>query len=265
MSVAAIAWVFKQSVPKSSVKFVLVALADNAGDTGECWPSIETLSSKTSQDRKTVISALDKLTELGFIADTGKRAGYTKSVKVYRLLMEAVPKTEQAQKRSSSVFPMKQSRFSVEAVPKTEHRTVIEPSGNLTAIGTGSFPTLEQVKTKAQFIGVPEKEAEMFWNHFEASGWIDKNGNAIVRWESKLATWKVNNQQLHSPGKTRPPSILDLRTVLEAKEYTANELKKHYCSEAALGETWNDQAKFGQWKLLRKEIRNLRETISKSA
>lgn len=59
------------------------------------------------------------------------------------------------------------------------------------------FPTLEQVKEKAKFIGVPEADAEQFFHHFESSGWIDKNGQSIVKWESKLSTWKVTNQQVN--------------------------------------------------------------------
>ena len=34
-----------------------------------------------------------------------------------------------------------------------------------------------------------EAEGERFWHHFESSGWIDKNGHQIVKWQSKLATW----------------------------------------------------------------------------
>lgn len=57
---------------------------------------------------------------------------------------------------------------------------------------TSARPTLKQVKDKCQFIGCPESEGEQFWNHFEASGWIDKNGHKIQSWEAKLATWAAN-------------------------------------------------------------------------
>ncbi len=50
-------------------------------------------------------------------------------------------------------------------------------------------PTLDEVKTKAAMIACPEEEAVRFWNHFEASGWIDKNGNPVQKWEPKLSTW----------------------------------------------------------------------------
>lgn len=68
----------------------------------------------------------------------------------------------------------------------------------------GLPPSLQQVKDKAEFIGLSPEEAEAFWNHFESVGWIDKNGHEIVKWESKLATWKTQSQASrfgHNGGK----------------------------------------------------------------
>lgn len=78
-------WAFGLVLKPSSLKFLLVALADNADDQGRSFPSIETLVMKTSQDRKTVIAGLDRLEELKLATDTGARVGKTKQVKVYRL------------------------------------------------------------------------------------------------------------------------------------------------------------------------------------
>lgn len=89
MSISAIDWVFRQDIRPSSVKFVFLALADNAGyegDPGAVWPCLKTLCEKTSQDRKTVIAALDILEELKLLEDTGRRTGFTGQVKVYRII-----------------------------------------------------------------------------------------------------------------------------------------------------------------------------------
>jgi hypothetical protein len=85
MSIAAMTWAFAQPLKPSSLKFLLVALADNADDQGRAFPSIECLVDKTSMDRKTVIAGLDRLEELKLATDTGSRVGKTKQVKVYRL------------------------------------------------------------------------------------------------------------------------------------------------------------------------------------
>jgi len=106
----------------SADKFVLVALADNAGDDGRAFPSVDTICRKTDLNRKTVIAALDRLTASGMIVDTGQRVGKTKSVKIYRLTWanEAVPVSEPVPKSSEAVpvFP--------EAVPVLPR----EPSEN---------------------------------------------------------------------------------------------------------------------------------------
>lgn len=85
MSIAAMTWAFGLVLKPSSLKFLLVALADNADDQGRAFPSIECLAQKTSQDRKTIIAGLDRLEELKLATDTGSRVGKTKQVKVYRL------------------------------------------------------------------------------------------------------------------------------------------------------------------------------------
>ena len=145
-----------QPVQKSSAKFVLVAMADCVNSKAQemlCWPTIETLSNMTSQDRKTVIDNIKRLQEKEFIELTGSRKGVTGSVPVYRLCStkngtidvpinsteigtaiheedapigpqgstesgtayeaEAVPKKGQHAHGSSTVFPMKQYRFSL--------------------------------------------------------------------------------------------------------------------------------------------------------
>ena len=86
MSVEAITWALKQDIRPSSAKFVLVVLANQANaETGAAYPSQKYLSESTGQDRKTVIKNLARLSEMGFISDTGRRVGRTKQVSEYRL------------------------------------------------------------------------------------------------------------------------------------------------------------------------------------
>ena len=86
MSNAAIKWALSQPLSKSSAKFVLVVMADLAGDDDmKCFPSSKHLSDATGQDVKTVLSGLRLLREDGFISDTGERRGATGQVVVYQL------------------------------------------------------------------------------------------------------------------------------------------------------------------------------------
>jgi len=80
MSLAAITWAWRVSVGRSAAKAVLVALADHADDAGRCYPSVRRLAGMTELDRKTVISAVDYLENLGLInaqRHGGRRTHYT--------------------------------------------------------------------------------------------------------------------------------------------------------------------------------------------
>lgn len=140
MSIEAVSWALKVKGIKSSMKFVLVVLANHADATNMAWPSVASIVDSTNLDRKTVLKAIDCLEEYGFLKDTGKREGATKQVKIYRLCIEKNC-VEESQKRNSpkngtvpnfpsksTVFPGKESQISAERVPNLGHGTVMEPS-----------------------------------------------------------------------------------------------------------------------------------------
>ncbi len=130
MSFEAISWASRQTVGKSSAKFVLIAMANNADAQGFAWPSIAHICEVTEQDRKTVMAAIQMLRESGYLIETGEKKGTTKQVSVYRLSLEERASNsaengtvKQSQKRNSpkngtvpnlpgnsTVFPHKQSQ-----------------------------------------------------------------------------------------------------------------------------------------------------------
>lgn len=204
MSIDAISWAFKQHIKPSSLKFVLVALADNCTHDGLAWPSLKALSEKTGQDRKTIIASLDKLELMGIIADSGKRVGATGQVKVYRFNSTengTVPKTEQY-------------RFSRETVPFIPDNSTENGTRNLK--GTVKEPSISNVvaipskkSEKKKPTSVPkdfEVTAEMFdWAvaegvnetrvRTETEQFIDRNkaqGSTYIDWNAAWRTWMRN-------------------------------------------------------------------------
>lgn len=87
MSVELVNLSFKQKGLSSSEHSVLNVLAFRANDNNECWPSIKSLSESTSLNEKTVQTALLSLINKNKIIDTGNRAGKTKRVIIYRLII----------------------------------------------------------------------------------------------------------------------------------------------------------------------------------
>mgnify|MGYP001558277718 CR=1 FL=1 len=61
MSIKAIVWAFRQKCGTPAEKLVLLALADQANDTGECWPGHEYLAEKCDLTRETICRLLRSL------------------------------------------------------------------------------------------------------------------------------------------------------------------------------------------------------------
>lgn len=88
MSFNAIRWAFAQPISKASTKFVLIAMANCVNENGRVWlswPSYRHIAERTSLDAKTVEAGVYRLKELGYLIDTGRRAGGTGKVVVYQL------------------------------------------------------------------------------------------------------------------------------------------------------------------------------------
>ena len=66
MSITLMAEVWKTGLP-STQKMVLLALADNCNDQGECYPSIQTVAKKCSLSERAVQKALVVLEVLGYV------------------------------------------------------------------------------------------------------------------------------------------------------------------------------------------------------
>jgi hypothetical protein len=106
MSRAANDWAWSLSIKPASLKLILLSMADRAGEDHSCYPSIQRLVNDTSLNRKTIISGIDTLCEMGFVFDTGERKGSTQRVKVYRLNLKQKEieniECKQYQKRNGS-------------------------------------------------------------------------------------------------------------------------------------------------------------------
>ncbi|QHL90982.1 hypothetical protein GVO57_09325 [Sphingomonas changnyeongensis] len=159
MSFDALAWAAKQRPGKLASKMALLALANYADEQGCAYPSTAAIAAFGDMDHKTATAALDHLANLGLIADTGRRAGHTKQIKVYRLALERAPETEAYQKRkppaSAVKAPQKRGTDTVRepVISVPPERPAVPPAlglrGNIFSAGLRVMIAL----------GVPEREA----------------------------------------------------------------------------------------------------------
>lgn len=67
MSVHVTSWVWKQIIGDPEAKLVLLKLADQANDDGECWPSRRTIAAATETSISTVSRSVTYLVDRGFL------------------------------------------------------------------------------------------------------------------------------------------------------------------------------------------------------
>lgn len=83
MSTRIMAIVWPVQLPPTQ-KSVLVSLADNANDAGECWPSLATISERTCFGKQAVIDAIKGLEQAGILSadrSNGRHTRYTINVR----------------------------------------------------------------------------------------------------------------------------------------------------------------------------------------
>jgi predicted transcriptional regulator len=192
MSLAAISWVFCKDIRPLSLKVVMIALADNAGPTGEAWPSLSVISRKCSLDRRTVIRALDELENRGLITDTGRRTGRTSRIKIYKLTgadevnSDILPPLEMVTSDPEMVTSCPVMVASDHLEPKEPK----EPNKLYIKEQRLKRPTREMVEL---FFKDDPDEAERFWDYYQSNGW--KVGrNPMKDWEATARRWSRNNQ-----------------------------------------------------------------------
>lgn len=87
MSLAAMVWAMNQKVGNPVGKLILLKLADNANDTGLCWPSLQTIAKVAEVDRSTAIRHIKKLEEMGFVNVIRRQHEGVSLSNHYKLLM----------------------------------------------------------------------------------------------------------------------------------------------------------------------------------
>lgn len=73
MSRHATDWAWETDPGSSSLKLILLSMADRADEYNLCYPSIERLVKDTCLNKKTVQAGLISLMKMGLISDTGER------------------------------------------------------------------------------------------------------------------------------------------------------------------------------------------------
>jgi len=108
------------------------------------------------------------------------------------------------------------------STPSTQPEAAPEAEASTTTTHHDGRPgSLQAVLDRAAITGCPSAEAERFWHHYESSGWVDKNGNPVVNWQSKLAIWATDARArpLEQAHKGQPSQLSNVDKSIFSKEF----------------------------------------------
>ena len=91
MSMELMVKAMKTKVGSPLRKLVLLKLADNANDQGECWPSYQYIADQCEISKRSAMNHIEALLEAGFLTKTVRKGVKGNSSNVYLLNLDAKP------------------------------------------------------------------------------------------------------------------------------------------------------------------------------
>uniref|UniRef100_A0A3B0MMK9 Helix-turn-helix domain-containing protein n=1 Tax=Arsenophonus endosymbiont of Trialeurodes vaporariorum TaxID=235567 RepID=A0A3B0MMK9_9GAMM len=197
MSMALMVQAMKMKVGSTARKLVLLKLADNANDKGECFPSYQHIAEQCEMSRKTAIGHIDALCEMGLVKKMHRGVEKGNSSNIYKLNLAGVEITPPG----------------VNITPRISHsfESVIEPKKTNKKISSDDSKPAKQVSRNRQS-KIPYQDIIQSFN--EAVG--DTLPNAEI----------LNDKRKRAIGKfwkeLKNPSVDAARNYLEVFVKTAN-------------------------------------------
>ncbi len=134
-----------------------------------------------------------------------------------------------------------------------------------------NIPSLDDVLLYAQKIGLVDWKARDTYEKLNSTGWRDRNGNFIASWQSfvnRVRTWWEADGRPMTPtarNSGKQKTAFDIKTIIQAKESLAGQVKASHCAEAGIGETWDKPEHRSKYFKLKSEIKKLNQELSAMA
>ncbi|EAB8089452.1 helix-turn-helix domain-containing protein [Salmonella enterica subsp. enterica] len=159
-------------------KLVLIKLADNANDEGECWPSYQHIADQCEVSRSTVKSHIRALEDMGLLKREFRRKGELNQSNVFYLTLD---NAQQPAPESGGAG----------AAPRTYHsfEPVKEPLGRKkkpSSMPEGFSPSASHQKMAEEFGISLQDEFDKFTDHHLSKG------SKFIDWNRALNTWLRN-------------------------------------------------------------------------
>lgn len=171
-------------VGKPSAKLVLLKLADNANDKGECWPSFQNIADVCEMSRRSVIDQIDHLIGLGLITKTERRGPKGNSSNLYVLMLDGENFAPTPSEKSAPESVRSESvKESEKAKSKNTDEKIVNLYNEILADSKNQFhlPFVKVITEKRK------KAIKKFWTL------IDKDINRV----ESYFNWFITNAEHH--------------------------------------------------------------------
>ncbi|ECZ5322158.1 helix-turn-helix domain-containing protein [Salmonella enterica] len=174
-------------------KLVLIKLADNANDEGECWPSYQHIADQCEVSRSTVKSHIRALEDMGLLKREFRRKGELNQSNVFYLTLDNAqqPAPESGGAGAARGGAGADLGGGAGAAPRTYHsfEPVKEPLGRKkkpSSMPEGFSPSASHQKMAEEFGISLQDEFDKFTDHHLSKG------SKFIDWNRALNTWLRN-------------------------------------------------------------------------
>lgn len=181
-------------------KLVLIKLADNANDNGECWPSYQHIADQCEVSRSTVKSHIRALEDMGLLKREFRRKGELNQSNVFYLTLD---NAQQIQPESGGAGAARggagaaRGRAGADlgggagAAPRTYHsfepvKEPLERKKKPSSMPEGFSPSASHQKMAEEFGISLQDEFDKFTDHHLSKG------SKFIDWSRALNTWLRN-------------------------------------------------------------------------
>lgn len=167
-------------------KLVLIKLADNANDEGECWPSYQHIADQCEVSRSTVKSHIRALEDMGLLKREFRRKGELNQSNVFYLMLDNAQQIPPGSGGAGADLG-----GGAGADPRTYHsfepvKEPLERKKKPSSMPEGFSPSSSHQKMAEEFGVSLQDEFDKFTDHHLSKG------SKFIDWNRALNTWLRN-------------------------------------------------------------------------
>ncbi len=212
-------------VAGASLKSVLRAIDDHAGENGSCWATVDSIAIETCLSDKTVRRAIRSLVSLGYVVSHDRKERHTGTLSIdCERVSAAVTITATGKATPPVILTTPPVILTTPPVILTQSAVTVTGKARETKRNEKKrersrprlIPTLDEVR--AFWKGNSLKgNGDSFYMHYEANGWVQGKNKPIRKWQMAAHAWSAREGNF----KSKPVSkVSDGVNFDPTKDYT---------------------------------------------